>query len=353
MPASSTRILACASLILSCLSASPVHARDARPIELGATQIQSLHILTTPVVMAETLPLARLPAEVVAPLDSVRTVSTPFAGIVSRVLVDEGSRVAAGAALARVHSRDFLAARADLARARSEASLGDRQAKRDATLLAEGIIARSRAEESAARAVDAQARHAQARDALASVVAVAGGEYELRAPVAGRVLRRSITPGQSVNAFEPAFTIAGGEGVDVLLQAPPEHAGQYRLGIVVRMEDGASGVLVAAAAAIEPGQQSLRLRAHLPDGGRWLIGQRGTATLELPLAEDAMRIPASAVWADGKHAQVFVANGTSFRAVDVERLGGDGKDAIVRGPLGAGDAVVSSGASVLKSLQGE
>lgn len=328
-------------------------AAAAADIEVSAEQAKSLQIGTTPVAAAGILSLARLPAEVVVPLESSRTVSIPFAGVVAGLSVDEGARVAAGAPLARVQSRDFLAARADLARSGSEAVLARNQAKRDAALLAEGIIARSRADETSARAADVQARLAQARGALAGVGIPAGaaaGEYELRAPVAGRVLRRAIAPGQAVGAFEPAFVIAAGDGADVLLQAPIAWSMVYAPGLAIVMDDGARGEVVAVAAATEGDSQSVRLRARLSSSKRWLVGQRTSVRLELPAPDDSVRVPETALVSDGTETFVYVADGTRYRTVAVERLGGDGDGAIVRGPLKPGDAVVVAGASTLKSM---
>ncbi|MDR1967910.1 MAG: biotin/lipoyl-binding protein, partial [Burkholderiaceae bacterium] len=155
-------------------------AAQAADIRLDATQMQRLDVQTATVQTAQGIPLDRLPAEIAVPLESSRTVSAPFAGVVSGVAVDEGATVKAGALLARVQSRDFLAAQADLRRSGSETALAQSRSRRDAALLAEGIIAQSRADESQARTADAQARLAQARAALAGIDAArdgAAGEY--------------------------------------------------------------------------------------------------------------------------------------------------------------------------------
>ncbi len=345
--------LVCTLLIALSHGAIPARAADA--VELSAEQAKSLQLVTAPVIPAGTLALARLPAEIVAPLQSSRTVSAPFAGVVASIAVDEGADVELGAPLARVQSRDFLTAQMDLARSRSDLALAQSQSRRDAALLAEGIIARSRADETQARTADAQARFAQARDALAgvSIPSKAAGEYELRAPIAGRVLHRSITPGQVVGAFEPAFMLASGAGVDVLVQAPLERSHEYATGLGVVMDDGTRGTLVAVAAATDAGSQGVRLRAHLPDAKHWRVGQRSSVRLELPAPQGAMRLPASALVASGTETLVFVADGASYRRVAVERLGSDGDDAIVRGALKPGDNVVTSGASTLTSVHGE
>ncbi len=346
---SSRRALALALLSIVGLS----HAQEQRTVEIPAQQARTLRLATTPAVAATTIPLGHLAAEVSAPLESTRIVSTPFAGVVVGVAVDDGEHVDSGEVLAQVQSRDFLAARAELARSGSESALAASRAQRDASLLAEGIIAKARAEESRARAAVAAAQLAQAREALAGTSPPelgAGGEYVLRAPLAGRVLHRAIAPGQAVAAFAPAFTIAAGSGVDVLIQAPIEFAASYAPGQAVTMDDGTRGKVVAAGVAAEGGSQNVRLRAHLPQAGPWLVGQRGSVRLDVAAPPGALRVPLSALIADGARTQVFVAEGDRYRAVPVERLGGDDDAAIVRGALEAGAPIVSSGASTLQAL---
>jgi len=348
----------CAWLAL-CLLAGAAQAAD---IRLDAAAAQRLGVQTEAAQAAQGIPLDRLPAEVTAPLESSRTVSAPFAGVVSSVAVDEGATVKAGALLARVQSRDFLAAQADLQRSASDAALAQSQSRRDAALLAEGIIARSRVDESRARAVDAQARLAQAQAALAGVTAgSAAGEYELRAPMAGRVLRRAVSPGQVVGAFDPAFVLAADARVDVLFQVPVARRAALAPGLTVEMEDGAQGQVVAVGAATDAASQSLRLRARLPESAHWLVGERTTVRLLLPAPVGAVRVPLAALLPDGERALVFVAgqaaDGMQYRAVPVERLGANAREAVVRGTdkdaLKAGDAVVVRGASALKPLMGQ
>ncbi len=353
MPIRSPRSLALPAVVLLAGLAAAAHGADS--LELTSAQMQSLQLVLAPAAPARAIALTRLPAVVEAPLAGSRTVSAPFAGVVTRILVDEGASVRAGQALARIQSHDYLAARAELARSRSEAELARSQQRRDDALLAEGIIARSRAEHSRARAGDAQARAQQAQAALADVFVPAqagAGEYELRAPQAARVLHRDIAPGQVVGAFAPAFTLAIDEGVDVLIQAPLDQAAQYAPGQAVVMDDGSRGELVAVGLAGEAGSQSLRLRAHLPQAGRWVVGQRASVRLELPAPAHALRVPAGAVVVDGVSAHVFVASGQRFRAVAVEVLGSDGEASIVRGALQAGEQVVVRGASALQAMHG-
>ncbi|MDR0273998.1 MAG: efflux RND transporter periplasmic adaptor subunit [Burkholderiaceae bacterium] len=335
---------------------SAVQAED---IRLGAADAQRLGIQTEAAQAAQGIPLDRLPAEIAAPLETSRTVSAPFAGVVVNVTVDEGAAVRKGETLARVQSRDFLAVQADLRRSGSDAALAQSQSRRDEALLAEGIIARSRADESRARALDAQARLAQAQAALAGVTAgSAAGEYELRAPLAGRVLRRAVAPGQVVGAFDPVFVLAFDARVDVLFQVPVAQRAVLAPGLTVEMEDGARGQVVTVGAATDAASQSLRLRARLPESAHWRVGERTTVRLLLPAPEGAVRVPLAALLPDGERALVFAATpgdtgGARYRAVPVERLGTNAREAVVRGELKAGDAVVVRGASALKPLMAQ
>jgi len=328
-------------------------AAQAVDVRLDAAAAQRLGVKTEAAQAAQGIPLDRLPAEIAVPLETSRTVSAPFAGVVSGVAVDEGAAVKAGALLARVQSRDFLAARAELRRGSGDAALAQSQLRRDEALLAEGIIARSRMDESSARVLDTQARLAQARAALAGVTAGdVAGEYELRAPMAGRVLRRAVSPGQVVGAFDPAFVLAADARVDVLFQVPVARRAALAPGLTVEMEDGAQGQVVAVGAATDAASQSLRLRARLSESAHWRVGERTTVRLLLPAPAGAVRVPLSALLPDGERTLVFVAGGEQYRAVPVERLGANAREAVVRGELKAGDAVVVRGASALKPLMG-
>lgn len=337
---------------LCLLFAIPAGASSAR---LSADQVKLLGIATARAERAATVPVNRLPAEVVMPLDGVRTISVPFAGTVLAVRVDDGATVKAGQVLASLQSRDFLATQAEWRRAEIDASLAQRQSARDARLLAEGIIARSRAEESRARADDANARLAQFRDSMGDAAAARGapGEYVLRAPQDGRVLRRMLAPGQSANALDGAFVITRDGGLDVQFQAPATLRAALKPGLGVAMEDGARGEVTAVSAMADAGSQSLRVRARLAADAAWVIGQRTSVRLDLPAPADAVSVPANAVLPDGEHAMVLTVQGDQYTAVRVERLGADGERAVVRGPLKAGATVVTRGASALKPLLGE
>ena len=323
-------------------------------VTLTDQQIQALAIETVPAEAALSVPLTGLPAEATSPFASSSQVTVPFAGVVTQVLVDEGEQVRRGQPLLRVQSRELIGMRGDLARARTDARLATEQARRDAALAREGIIAGGRRDESAARAAAAKVTLNEASAMLSQIRQVNGGlpgEYDILAPRGGVVLRRNATPGDAMEAMSPAFVIADSNALDIRFSVPIALLGQVRPGLDVTLPHGVQAQVVAVGADTDAATQVLRVRAHVDTPGTLVAGQQFEVALQLPAPPGAMKVPVSALQPHGQRESLYLAEGTSFRGVVVERLGGDGDSVVVHGKsLHPGARVVSKGGSVLKSL---
>lgn len=322
-------------------------------VTLDSAQTGALGLQTEAAVAVTTMPISGLPAEVAPPLHSSARIAAPYAGVVTRILRDEGDVVAKGDALVRIQSRELLTAQAELVRARSEAIAAVQQAERNELLLKEGIIAASRNEESRARAAAAQAAREQAEGALSGIRIVSGGvpgEYELLAPIAGRVLRRMVVPGQAVVALEETYAVAAPGSLDLIFSVSVSSRSRVAPGMQVRLPDGSSGSVVAVGADTDRASQRLRVRARADDDHGLVAGQHLELTLLAPAPADSIGVPTSALITEGNGHVLYVLAGETYRAVRVERLGGDQQQAIVRGDVRPGDQVVVRGASALKSL---
>ncbi|MDE2372480.1 MAG: efflux RND transporter periplasmic adaptor subunit [Burkholderiales bacterium] len=340
------------------VASSPAAKSPADGVELSDEQLRSQGITSAAVAAATQLPLPGLPAQAGAALESSARVAVPYAGVVTRILVDEGAPVRRGQALARLRSQTLLAAQGELARARSEATAAAQQARRDALLLSEGIIAASRHEQSQARAGAAEAGRRQAEGALANLRPAAGGqpgEYELLAPIAGQVLRRLVAPGQALAALDEAFVVAEPGPLDVTFTAPVRVRGALTPGLAVRLPDGGAARVVAVGADTDPASQSLRLRARMAGGAAgagYVAGQQFSVTLMLPAPAGTLAVPTAALLPAGQGHLLFRRDGRRIRAVRVqEMLGGDAETSIVRADgLSPGAQVVTHGTALLKSL---
>ncbi len=337
-------------------TAPPAEAEPTVPgeVQLEANQIEALGIRLQASVAATSLPVGGLAAEAMPPLTASTQVNLPFAGVITRLHVDEGQTVKRGQPLLQWQSQELIRLQAELARNRSEAGLAQQQAARDALLANEGIIPAARKSESTARAAMASASLAEAQAQLAQLRPATGGapgEYTLLAPRSGRVLRRMVLPGQAVEALGAAFVMAEGDALDIYFNVPLSLRPLLAPGLAVQLPDGGQARLAAIGADTDANSQTLRLRAEASAGGELLPGQQFEVRLSLPAPDGAVQVPLSALAPHGEKEVLYLAEGKRFRACVVERLAADGDIAVVRAPeLVAGMQVVSHGVGVLKSL---
>ncbi len=154
--------------------------------------------------------------------DQATQVLSPISGPVSRLLVPLGARVKAGQALAEVASPDFAAAVGAYRKAEALAKNARRIADLDQKLYAADGIARRDMEQAEADAVSAEADRDAALQQLRALGVddagledilknrpLDGGLAVIRAPIAGVVVERLVTPGQLLQAgATPCFTVA-------------------------------------------------------------------------------------------------------------------------------------------------
>lgn len=334
---------------------APAADKPTGPLTLTAEQMAAQGIASQPVLPAETYPLPGLPAEASAPLDASARVVVPYAGVVTRLLVDEGAMVERGQALASIQSREALAAQAALISARSDALAADSQARRDRELLAAGVVPAARDEQSRARAAAARGVLQQAEGAMAHL-RMAGdgmpGEYVVTAPMAGQVLRRDVDTGQAVDALASAFLIARPGPLDVRFSLPVQYRDVIAIGQRLQLPTTGTAVVQAIGADTDAATQSLRVRARLESPGSVVAGQQFAVTLQVPAPEGSLRVAGSALLpARGGHT-VYRLDSGRIEPVVVQRvLGSDGEHAVILAAgLQPGQSVVSRGTAMLKAM---
>ncbi len=322
-------------------------------LKVSAAQRQAMGIRVGAVAAADHVPLDGLPATVRAPLHESAVVTAPFAGTTVAVLAREGADVKQGQALARIQSREAMRLGAELASARGEYRVAQAQAARDLKLQAEGIIPASRTQAAVARRDAAAARLKELQAARAMAPAADGGPpgtYELRSPLAGRVIERSVRLGEPVAALEKAFMVARPGHVMLEIQVPARFAARLHVGLPVRTADGGNGTLSEIGAALDHASQTLLVRASM-QGEQLLPGQQTSAVLLLPPPADAWSLPASAVAEQDGKRLVFVERKGGFEAVPVvlEAQTAEGRS-VVTGALSTDSRVVVAGTGSLKAM---
>ena len=211
--------------------------------------------------------------------DQATSVLAPFSGPVSRLLVSLGQHVKLGAPLAVVDSPDFAAAISAYRKAIATAQTLRRLADLDKDLTAHNGVSKREADQAETDAVNAEADREAALQALVSlqvpadsIKAIQEGrsvsrvDGVIRAPVAGTVVEKLITPGQLLEAGStPCFTVADLSRVWVLAQVFGNDLEAVRVGDSAEVVTGIgentfSGTVDNIAALVDPDTRSVAVR---------------------------------------------------------------------------------------------
>jgi len=213
-------LLGAALGVVGCGKGDNAGGAKAAPGQLTARQRAKLQIVAVAPSMFR--PAVQVTGTVDFDGDRSTQVLAPISGPVTRVLVDLGTRVAAGTPLATVASPDFAADVAAYRKAHAAWINAQRIAVRDSALFANDALARQDLEQAQTDAVQAAADRDDALDALRAVGAdsvtidaiqrgapIPNAAGVIRAPLRGTVVERLITPGQLLEAGStPCFTVA-------------------------------------------------------------------------------------------------------------------------------------------------
>ena len=240
--------------------------------------------------------------EIPATIESSRRalLTSRLAASIIELAVREGDAVNAGAVLVRLEDTGLAAA---LAAAQVSDQAATRDLARAEALLAKGASTRNEVENASTAAARTQAAVVAAREALSYAT--------VRAPFAGRVVKKVASVGDIVNPGQPLLEIEGAGGLELVASVESAVHKRLRLGqqVEIRIDGGTSPVIATIhtlAPSADPSTHRFTLRANI----RPAPGVRGGlfARIALPFAGTDRRIlaPASAVFRRGGLTGVYV-----------------------------------------------
>ena len=307
--------------------------------------------------------------------DQATAVLAPFSGPVSRLLVTPGDVVKQGQALATVASPDFAAAVATYRKAMATAKTDRRLADLDADMLKHHAIAPREAAQAQTDAVNAEADRDAALQALRALdidpqvikdvqagKLVAHVEGTIRAPIAGTVVEKNITPGQLLQAGStPCFTIADLSNVWVMAQLFGDEVQSVHVGDSAQIgtDDGTkdmTGTVTNVAAEVDPDTRAVVARVSVPNPHDTLKKQMYVRVeIAAHQATQGLLVPVAAVLRDDDNLPfVYVEqhDGRFARAhVTLGERSGDRY--LIPAGLHAGERIVSDGALFLRFMQSQ
>ncbi len=383
MQTRSTRALAASVLAtltlagLSACGAKPDAAAQAaatpQDVTLTAAQLQHIRLVTvTSAAFHKTIEAAGV---VDFDNDQSTSVTSPISGLVTRLLVSPGQQVAAGQALAMVDSSDFAQATSAYAKAVATARTTRQLADTDKELAQHNGVSAREAQQAETDAVNAAADRDAALQALQAlkldpkaIADIQAGrpishiEGAIRAPIAGTVVEKLITPGQLLQAgTTPAFTVANLSKVWVLAQISGSDLASVKVGDPADIETAVgaanlTGTVDNVAALVNPDTRAVTARVVVANPGG-LLKKAMYVRVRLHSRQDTTGLlaPVSSILRDDENLPfVYVAQakgGFARRRVTLGDRTGDQYE--IPTGLQAGDRVVSDGGLFVQFMQSQ
>ena len=258
--------------------------------------------------------------------DREARIRAEVSGAVLETLVDAGQRVSAGTVLARIDEgtvRDLaISARSAVAQANIAAEQAARELQRSKTLAAAGAIAERDVEGAERANLAAQAQLADAKARLSSAEKNLANAT-IRAPFAGVVAEKSVSPGDIVAPGSALFTVIDPRSLRVEASVPASALAEIRVGAPVSFTvNGADRVLegriTRVSPMVNPQTKQVSILATVPNSANALVAGlfvEGRVASEKRLG---VLVPEQAVDQTGIVASVMRVRGGKVEKVEVQ-----------------------------------
>lgn len=244
-------------------------------------------------------------------------------GRVTRVAVQEGDRVAAGALLGAQDEDDLLlgvqAAEAQLAQAQVQAQQAKRDNDRAQSLLEKRSVTRQSAQqaETAYNAAMAVVRAAESNLGLAKSRL---RKSRITAPFSGEVAQRLVQPGEMLAPGQTAFTVVDNRRLEIQADLPAEVVARIRTGMkasfrVAGFDQPFTAALTQVSGSVMQDGRTLRVRLEVPNAdGRLKSGLFAEGEILADGETLKPALPAAILTTVGRDADVYInENGVARR----------------------------------------
>jgi RND family efflux transporter MFP subunit len=275
-------------------------------------------------------------------------------GLITRIRVRSGDRVAPGAALLEIDPRmqqaSVASLESQLAVRRADLQQARQEAERMKALLAAGAASQAEAEQAATGLATAQAQ-LEATEAQLREQRVALAYHVVSAPTAGVVGDIPVRVGDRVTHSTLLTTIDQNTGLELYINVPVQQAAQLKPGLSVHLVDDAGAVFATetlsfVSPSVDGAMQSVLAKATLEEPGELRTEQFVRARIvwsERP----TLTVPIVALNRLGGQYFAYVAEdgeaGTVARQRAVQPGSVVGNDYVIESGLAAGERLIVSG----------
>ncbi len=328
-----------------------INAVASETISLTDKQISRLGITATASLSAGEMSLANVPAKIIPVRTSLKAITIPYEGVLTKIHVLPSQKIKAGQTLFTVRSRDYLDINIGLQTAQGELEAANIALKQQTLLVDEGLSAGTTLLPLNANVMRAQALVDEFRTPLRGISSAGLSQYYVKAPASGRVEDFDLQIGQSVEPMRAVTAIYTSDDLWAEVMVPEDLVGQVKAGDSIGFDDGSFGEVVSASRMIDPKTKSAMLVAKVPVGSGLNPGQLTQVIIsKSSQAGEMVRVPVSAIIRlDGK-TNVFLKYNGDFNPIAVDVTGRSRGYATIAGRINAGDQVAVTGLSELKAI---
>lgn len=336
------------------------HSDEDGAVHLTPQQIQAAGIEIVRTVQSGGSALT-LPATIEGDPQGTQVVSAAIGGRIVSLTRNLGQSVGRGQTLAIIESREAATLNAEIEAARARLNLAETNLKREQRLFAERVSPEQDliAARTAATEARIALRLAQQQLSAAGRGGGALNRVAVAAPMAGQVVARSVTLGQTVAADAELFRVANLSQVAVTLAVSPADASRVRPGSAIEIVSGdrrSAGRVDFVSPVLDETTRLVTVIAVIDNrGGQWRVGEPVTASIRLEgtTGADAVMVPQRAIQTVEGRPTVFVRNEEGFEAVPVTLGQPNGDNVIVTSGLKGGERIAGEGSFTLKADLGK
>jgi cobalt-zinc-cadmium efflux system membrane fusion protein len=329
-------------------------------VTLSAQQIADAGIEVTRPTVGGVAGAIELSATIEGDPQGVQVVSASVGGRLVSLTRNLGQWVGRGDPLAIIESREAASLKAEVEAARARAALAQSNLRREQRLFAERVSPEQDLVAARTAATEANIALRLAQQQLSATGSGGGAlnRIAVRSPIAGQVIARSATLGQTVAADAELFRVANLSKVTVATSLVPSDAGRVKPGARVEVTAAGrrqEGRVTFVSPVLDETTRLVPVIVTLDNAGStWRVGETVNVSILVPASGDrTVAVPSAAVQMIEDKSFVFVRTPTGFRATPVTLGRTNGGQVVVTSGLTGSERIASTNSFTLKAELGK
>jgi len=332
-------------------------------IQISQDHFNNLGVILGKLEPVKQIPVLTAPAKVVIPSTREYIVSASQAGLITKLNASMGDNVKKGEVLAELNSPDLLSMQRLYLKAVNEMQLASLSYQRDKKLLADGVIAERRWQETRSQ-YNAFVSEANEHKQLLEIAGMTDSEIDrlrkthqlssqlnVHSPISGVVMERMAVAGERVDILAPLYRIANLSELWLEINIPHERIDSIKAGDQVVVENTpVRAEITLLGQSVNPENQTLLARAKIT-GNKNDVRPGQTVNTRIIQATDneVFKVPNAAIAQNEGKSFIFIRTLDGFKVSPVTVMGKQGEESIIRGDFTGDEDIAIKGAVALKA----